>query len=85
MIERNTLPNGLRVVSERMEHYRSVSMGVWVDAGSVCETAAESGASHFIEHMLFKGTASRSAAAIAAEMDAIGGHLHAFPAKECTC
>lgn len=85
MIERNTLPNGLRVVSERMEHYRSVSMGVWVDAGSVCETAAESGASHFIEHMLFKGTASRSAAAIAAEMDAIGGNLNAFTAKECTC
>ncbi len=85
MIEQNRLANGLRVVSERMEHYRSVSLGIWVDAGSVCERAEESGASHFIEHMLFKGTQLRSAGAIAAEMDAIGGNLNAFTAKECTC
>ncbi len=85
MIWHDRLDNGIRIVSERMEHYRSLSMGVWVDAGSICETAAEAGVSHFIEHMLFKGTKNRSAADIASEMDAVGGNLNAFTAKECTC
>ena len=85
MVWRDRLENGVRVVSERMEHYRSVSLGVWVDAGSICEQAEESGVSHFIEHMLFKDTGKRSAADIAAEMDAVGGNLNAFTSKECTC
>lgn len=85
MVFRDKLENGIRVIGEPMPHYRSVSMGVWVDAGSVCENEAEAGASHFIEHMLFKGTERRTAAEIAAEMDAIGGNLNAFTAKECTC
>lgn len=85
MVFRDKLENGIRVIGEPMPHYRSVSMGVWVDAGSVCENEAEVGASHFIEHMLFKGTERRTAAEIAAEMDAIGGNLNAFTAKECTC
>ena len=68
-----------------MPQYRSVSLGVWVKTGSVRETAAESGASHFIEHMLFKGTSTRSASDIAAQMDSIGGTINAFTSKECTC
>ena len=85
MIVERTLKSGVRVVAEPMEHVRSVALGVWVDTGSVRESAAESGASHFIEHMLFKGTERRSAEQIAAEMDAIGGNLNAFTSKECTC
>lgn len=79
------LPNGIRVVGECMPGYRSVSMGVWINAGSVYELGNESGAAHFIEHMLFKGTKTRSASRIAEEMDAVGGNLNAFTSKECTC
>ena len=79
------LPNGLTVVGERMPGYRSVSMGVWINAGSVYERGGELGAAHFIEHMLFKGTKKRSASRIAEEMDAVGGNLNAFTSKECTC
>ena len=79
------LRNGMRVVGERMPGYRSVAMGVWINAGSVYERAGESGAAHFIEHMLFKGTKSRSASMIAEQMDAVGGNLNAFTSKECTC
>ncbi len=68
-----------------MPDFHSVSMGVWVSAGVVYENTGEAGISHFIEHMLFKGTKSRSAKQIAAEMDALGGNLNAFTAKECTC
>ncbi len=85
MIETTTLQNGIRVVTERMEGVRSVAIGVWVNAGSVFETAENAGVSHFVEHMLFKGTKTRSASDIAAEMDALGGNLNAFTAKECTC
>lgn len=85
MIFRSRLENGIRVIGEQMPSFRSVSMGVWVDAGSIHEGEMEAGASHFIEHMLFKGTKTRSAAQIAAEMDSIGGNLNAFTAKECTC
>lgn len=85
MIYRDRLQNGLRIVGETMENYRSVSIGVWIGAGSIYESATESGAAHFIEHMLFKGTQSRSAAKIAEEIDAIGGNLNAFTSKECTC
>ena len=85
MIRQAKLTNGIRVIMEPMDNLRSVSIGVWVNAGSVYETGADAGISHFIEHMVFKGTARRSAADIAAEMDAVGGNLNAFTAKECTC
>lgn len=80
-----TLPNGLRVVGERMPHYRSVSLGLWLGIGSQHELPGEAGLSHFLEHMAFKGTARRTARQIACEMDAVGGQLNAFTSKECTC
>ena len=85
LIKQARLRNGIRVIMEPMGNLRSVSIGVWVNAGSVYEEGADAGISHFIEHMVFKGTARRSAADIAAEMDAVGGNLNAFTAKECTC
>ena len=85
MITQTTLPNGLRLILLPMENTRCVSMGVWVNAGSVYETEENNGISHFIEHMVFKGTKKRSARDIAVEMDAVGGNLNAFTAKECTC
>ncbi len=85
MIEKTVLKNGIRVMTERMESVRSVAIGVWVNAGSVFESDENAGVSHFIEHMLFKGTERRSASDIAAETDAIGANLNAFTAKECTC
>lgn len=81
-IETTTLPNGIRVISERMPHVRSVSVGIWVGTGSRHETPRENGISHFIEHMLFKGTATRSAEEIAREVDSTGGHLDAYTSKE---
>lgn len=84
-IRSTTLPNGLLVLTERMPHLRSVSMGVWVDSGSRDETAERNGISHFIEHMVFKGTTSRSAQQFAREVDAIGGNLDAFTGKETIC
>lgn len=85
MIEKITLENGVRIVFERIAHVRSVSLGIWVGTGSRFERAAESGASHFIEHMLFKGTHTRTAAQIAAETDMLGGQMNAFTSKENTC
>lgn len=85
MIEQIRLSNGIRVCMEHMDSVRSVALGVWVNAGSVFETEENAGISHFIEHMLFKGTETRSASDIAAETDAIGANLNAFTAKECTC
>ena len=79
------LPNGLRVVGERLTHLRSCTIGVWVRVGSMMETPGENGLSHFIEHMVFKGTKRRSARDIAEEMDAVGGQLNAFTGKDCTC
>ena len=80
-----TLPNGLIVLTESMPHVRSVSMGVWVNSGSRDETAEINGISHFVEHMVFKGTTSRSAQQIAREVDTIGGNLDAFTSKETVC
>ncbi len=80
-----TLPNGLRIVGEHIPYYRSVSVGLWVESGSQYEHEGEHGVSHFIEHMLFKGTLTRSARDIAEQMDAVGGQLNAFTGKECTC
>ena len=84
MVE-HRLKNGLRVVGEYMPGFSSVSMGVWIGAGSVYEQGAGSGSAHFIEHMLFKGTGRRTASDIAEQMDAVGGNLNAFTGKECTC
>ncbi len=79
------LSNGITVVAERVPSARSVSIGVWVPVGSRDEDDASAGQSHFIEHLLFKGTENRSALDIAREMDAIGGDLNAFTGKEMTC
>ncbi len=80
-----TMPNGLRVIGERIPHFRSASVGLWVGTGSQYEYPNEAGISHFLEHMVFKGTTKRTARQIAEEMDAVGGQLNAFTAKECTC
>ena len=84
-IRKTTLPNGLLVLTERMPHLRSVSMGVWIDSGSRDETPERNGISHFIEHMVFKGTKHRTAEEIARQVDSIGGNMDAFTAKECIC
>jgi len=81
-IRTTTLPNGLLVLTERMPHLRSVAMGVWIDCGSRDESPEVNGISHFIEHMVFKGTTTRSASQFAREVDAIGGNLDAFTGKE---
>src|ERR1700689_1712524 len=84
-IRSTTLPNGLLVLTERMSHLRSVSMGVWIDSGSRDEAPAVNGISHFLEHMVFKGTTTRSASQFAREVDSIGGNLDAFTGKETVC
>ena len=81
-IRREVLPNGIRVVTERMRHVRSVSVGVWIATGSREEDEQETGISHFIEHMVFKGTRNRTAEQIARSADSIGGGLDAFTSKE---
>ncbi len=81
-IQREVLPNGLRLVTERMPHVRSVSIGVWLTRGSRHEPQEHEGIAHFVEHMLFKGTSTRSAEDIAQQVDSIGGHLDAFTSKE---
>lgn len=85
MFDSVTLPNGLRVIGERLASVRSCTVGVWVKVGSMNESEGENGLSHFIEHMVFKGTDTRSARQIAEEMDMVGGQLNAFTSKECTC
>jgi predicted Zn-dependent peptidase len=80
-----TLPNGIKIITEAMPHVRSVSVGVWVASGSRRETAEQNGVSHFIEHMLFKGTENRSAEEIARSVDSIGGNLDAFTGREMVC
>jgi predicted Zn-dependent peptidase len=85
IITRTTLPSGLRVVTEAMPGVRSASIGAWVPVGSRDETPAVAGASHFLEHLLFKGTPTRTALDIATAMDALGGELNAFTEKEHTC
>jgi predicted Zn-dependent peptidase len=84
-LRRTVLPSGMIVLTERMEHMRSVAMGVWIKSGSRCEPAETNGISHFVEHILFKGTRTRSAQQIAREMDSIGGNLDAFTGKESIC
>jgi predicted Zn-dependent peptidase len=81
-VQRTVLDNGVRVVTETMPHVRSIAAGIWIGSGSRSERPGESGISHFIEHMLFKGTRNRSAEDIARAVDSIGGNLDAFTAKE---
>lgn len=80
-----TLKNGIKVFAEEVPYAESLSLGVWVGNGSRHEKMSESGISHFIEHMVFKGTFNRSADDIAILMDSVGGHLNAFTTRECTC
>ena len=82
MVVRDVLDNGLRLITETMPHVRSVTIGVWLMRGSRHESDERSGIAHFVEHMLFKGTDSRSAEDIAQAIDSIGGQLDAFTAKE---
>jgi predicted Zn-dependent peptidase len=84
-IRRQTLPNGLTVITEQMQHIRSASIGIWLQTGSRDEDAEWNGISHFIEHMVFKGTKHRTAEEIARQVDSIGGNMDAFTAKECIC
>jgi predicted Zn-dependent peptidase len=83
-VKKDILSNGLTVVTEAMPAVRSVSLGVWLRTGSRSEREQENGITHFLEHMVFKGTTNRSAEEIARSADSIGGHLDAFTAKECT-
>ncbi len=85
MYHKTVLDNGVKVLSERLPHVRSVSLGIWIDVGSRDELPAENGISHFIEHMIFKGTRRRSSLDIARDLDAIGGLSNAFTGKENTC
>ncbi len=85
MINKTTLDNGVRLVTERLEHAYSVTAGLWMEVGSRDEEPAQGGISHFIEHMAFKGTAKRDALAIARELDRMGGMANAFTSKEITC
>ena len=84
-IKKKVLPNGLTILTEKMEHIRSVSIGIWVKTGSRHEEPAVNGISHFVEHMVFKGTKSRTALDIARQMDSIGGNMDAFTGKETIC
>src|SRR5690606_15177742 len=85
MVTTQTCKNGLRIVSEHIPHFHSVAVGVFVNNGSRDELPEENGITHFIEHMLFKGTDSRSAKDIAREFDRIGGDINAYTSKEYTC
>jgi len=82
-IRREVLPNGLTLITEEMKHIRSISIGIWIKTGSRDEDLQWNGISHFVEHMVFKGTQHRSAEEIARQVDSIGGNIDAFTAKEC--
>ncbi len=84
-VKRTVLPGGLRVVTENIPGVRSAAFGIWVGVGSRDETPAQAGAAHYLEHLLFKGTARRSALDISASLDAVGGEMNAFTSKEYTC
>ena len=84
-VHKEILPNGLAILTEPMEHVHSVSVGIWVRSGSRREPAELNGISHFIEHMVFKGTRGARAEDIAREVDRVGGMLDAFTAKEMVC
>jgi predicted Zn-dependent peptidase len=85
LVRRSVLPGGLRVITEAMPGVRSASLGIWVGVGSRDESRSLAGASHFLEHLLFKGTATRTALDISESLDAVGGEMNAFTSKEYTC
>ncbi len=85
MFELNTLPNGVRIICEKMPYVRSAAVGIFIDVGSRDEAPSENGSAHFIEHMLFKRTSKHSAAELAYAMDAIGGQINAYTTRENTC
>lgn len=85
MHKKSVLNNGVRIVTEKLEHSRALSVGIWVNVGSRDEDVKENGISHFVEHMIFKGTSNRDSFQIAKELDAIGGLSNAFTGKEYTC
>ncbi len=85
MYKIHTLKNGLTIIGEEIPYLKSISLGVWINAGSRIEDEKISGVSHFIEHMLFKGTKNRTSKEIASEIDNLGGQINAFTSKECTC
>lgn len=85
MYKIHTLKNGLTIIGEEIPYLKSISLGVWINAGSRIEDDKISGVSHFIEHMLFKGTKNRTSKDIASEIDNLGGQINAFTSKECTC
>jgi predicted Zn-dependent peptidase len=84
-VRRTALPGGLRVITESLPSVRSVALGIWVGVGSRDEDETHAGATHYLEHLLFKGTRRRTALEISSEMDAVGGEMNAFTAKEYTC
>ena len=85
MYKKHVLENGLTIIGEEIPYVKSISLGVWINAGSRIEDEEISGVSHFIEHMLFKGTRNRTSKQIASEIDNLGGQINAFTSKECTC
>lgn len=85
MYKTHKLDNGLTIIGEEIPYLKSISLGVWINAGSRIENEKISGISHFIEHMLFKGTKHRTSKEIASEIDNLGGQINAFTSKECTC
>ena len=85
MFQKTVLPNGVRIITEEIDHVRSAAIGLWVGAGSRDEEEGYKGISHFIEHMFFKGTEHRTARALAESLEAVGGQLNAFTTKEYTC
>ena len=84
-VRKTVLPSGLRIVTEEVAGVRSAAFGIWVNIGSRDETSSVAGASHFLEHLLFKGTTSRSALEISSAIEAVGGEMNAFTSKEYTC
>src|SRR6201993_3014177 len=84
-VRRSVLPGGLRIVTESLPSVRSAAVGIWASVGSRDEDLDHAGATHYLEHLLFKGTARRTALEISAAMDAVGGELNAFTGKEYTC
>ena len=83
--KKTILPNGVRIVTEEIPHVRSLSLGFWIETGSRDESSANNGISHFIEHMVFKGTKKRNVKEIAQSIESVGGYLNAFTSKEHTC
>ena len=84
-VRRTVLPSGLRIVTEEVSSVRSAAIGIWVNVGSRDETPAVAGASHFLEHLLFKGTKTRTALEISSAIESVGGEMNAFTSKEYTC